>query len=156
MTPSLRGMLASRSSVRKGSNCMVLVCSSRMFRPIVCNIDLISLGCMHRWGKASQQAGKPVKDASTRCETRLWRRLRRSVVEVHDWVRPHICHWYHRLYPWRNICHVEKFQISVKNLNNLWCFIEIYAFFVLNLRGENLCGEKLTNMRSDYMVRGGW
>ena len=50
---------------------------------------------------------------------------------------------------------MEKFQISVKNLNNLWSVIEIYAFFVLNLRGENLCGEKLTNMRSDYMVRGG-
>ena len=30
--------------------------------------------------------------------------------------------------PWRKICHVEKFQISVKNLNNLWSFIEIYAF----------------------------
>ena len=62
--------------------------------------------------------------------------------------RPHICHRYHRLYPWRKICHVEKFQISVKNLNNLWSFIEIYAVFVLNLCGENLCGEKMTNMRS--------
>ena len=31
-------MPASRSSVRKLSNCMVFVCSSRMFRPIVCNI----------------------------------------------------------------------------------------------------------------------
>ena len=45
---------------------------------------------------------------------------------------------------WRKICHVEKFQISVKNLNNLWSFIEIYAVFV-----QNLCGEKITNnMRS--------
>ena len=50
--------------------------------------------------------------------------------------RPHICHRYHRLYPWRKICHVEKFQISVKNLNSLWSFIEIYAVFVLNLCGE--------------------
>ena len=33
--------------------------------------------------------------------------------------RPHICHRYHRLYPRRKIYHVEKFQISVKNLNNL-------------------------------------
>ena len=32
--------------------------------------------------------------------------------------------------------HVEKFQIPVKNLNNLWSFIEIYAVFVLNLCGE--------------------
>ena len=50
--------------------------------------------------------------------------------------RPHICHGYHGLYLWRKICHVEKFQISVKNLNNLWSFIEIYAVFVLNLCGE--------------------
>ena len=41
--------------------------------------------------------------------------------------RAHICHRYHRFYPWRNIYHVEKFQIYVKNLNNLWIFIEIYA-----------------------------
>ena len=32
--------------------------------------------------------------------------------------------------------HVEKFQIPVKNLNNLWSFIEIYAVFVLHLCGE--------------------
>ena len=32
---------------------------------------------------------------------------------------------------------MEKFQTSVKTLNNLWRFIEIYAVFVLNLRGEN-------------------
>ena len=42
----------------------------------------------------------------------------------------------------RKICHVEKLQISVKDLNNLSSFIEIYAVFVLNL-----CGEKMTNMR---------
>ena len=36
--------------------------------------------------------------------------------------------------------HGEK---SVKNLNNLWSFIEMFAAFVLNL-----CGEKMTNMRS--------
>ena len=58
--------------------------------------------------------------------------------------RPHICHRYHRLYLWRKICHVEKFQISVKNLNNLWSFIEIYAVFVLNL-----CGEKSVWRKND-------
>ena len=47
---------------------------------------------------------------------------------------------------------MEKFQIFVKNLNNLWSFIEIYAAFVLNLCGENLCGEKMTNMRSVHIV----
>jgi len=31
---------------------------------------------------------------------------------------------------------VEKSQISVMNLNNLWSFIEIYAVFVLNLFEE--------------------
>ena len=35
-----------------------------------------------------------------------------------------------------HICHVEKCQIYVKNLNNLWSFIKIYAVFVLNLCGE--------------------
>ena len=34
------------------------------------------------------------------------------------------------------IIYVEKFQIFVKNLNNLWGFIEVYAVFVLNLCGE--------------------
>ena len=64
--------------------------------------------------------------------------------------RPHVYHRYHRLHPWRKICHVEKFQISVKNFDNLWSFIEIYAVFVLNLCGENLC-RKMTNMRSDQV-----
>ena len=61
----------------------------------------------------------------------------------------HICHGYHGSYLWRKFCHVEKFQIFVKNLNDLWRFIEIYAVFVLNLYGENLCEEKMTNNRSD-------
>ena len=39
---------------------------------------------------------------------------------------------------------MEKFQISVKNLNNLWRFIEIYAVFVLNL-----CGEKSLWRKND-------
>ena len=41
-------------------------------------------------------------------------------------------------------CHVEKFGLSKKNLNNLWSFIKVYAVFVpkgveKNLRGEYLC-----------------
>ena len=39
---------------------------------------------------------------------------------------------------------VEKFQMSVKNLNNLWSFIEIYAVFVLNLCEEKSCVEKIS------------
>ena len=64
--------------------------------------------------------------------------------------RPRICHRYHRSYLWRKFCPVEKFQISVKNLNNVWHFIKIYAVFVLNLCGENICGEKMTNRRSGF------
>ena len=51
------------------------------------------------------------------------------------------------------ICHVEKFQLSILNLNNLWSFIEIYAVFVLNLCEEKFAWrkslwKKMTNMRS--------
>ena len=61
--------------------------------------------------------------------------------------RAHICHEYHELYSWRKNCLMEKFGLSIKNLNNLWSFIKVYAVFVPNLcaenlRGENLCGEK--------------
>ena len=45
------------------------------------------------------------------------------------------------IYMWRKFCHVEKFQISVKNLNNLWRFIEIYAV-VLDLCGKKIRVEK--------------
>ena len=41
---------------------------------------------------------------------------------------------------------VEKFQLSVQNLNNLWTFIEVYAVFA-----PNLCGEKSVQRR--YMWR---
>ena len=64
-------------------------------------------------------------------------------------VRAHICHKYHKLYLWRKICHVEKFQISVKNLNNLWSFIEIYAVFVLNLYGEKSVWRKSLWRKND-------
>ena len=69
-----------------------------------------------------------------------------------DTVRAHICHKYHELYSWRKYCHVEKFGLSIKNLNNLWSFIEVYAVFVQNLCGENLCGEKMTNMRPGHLI----
>ena len=62
----------------------------------------------------------------------------------YDFSWPHICRGYHGLYLWRKFCLVEKFQISVKNLNNLWRFIEIYAVFVLNL-----CGEKSLSRKND-------
>ena len=41
-----------------------------------------------------------------------------------------ICHGYHNLYVGRKICHVERFQISIKSLTNLWRFYQIMPFFV--------------------------
>ena len=43
------------------------------------------------------------------------------------------------------ICHVEKFQLSILDLNNLWSFIEVYAGFV-----PNLCGEKSAQRKSAW------
>ena len=63
--------------------------------------------------------------------------------------KPHICHGYHGLYLWRKFCHVEKFQISVKNLNNLWRFIEIYAVFVLNMCEEKSVWRKSLWRKND-------
>ena len=40
--------------------------------------------------------------------------------------------------------HVEKFGLSIKNLNNLWSFINVYAVFV-----PNLCGEKSVWRKND-------
>ena len=63
--------------------------------------------------------------------------------------RAHICQKYHKLYLWRKICHVEKFQIPVKNLSNLWSFIEIYAVFDLNLYGEKSVWRKSLWRKND-------
>ena len=63
---------------------------------------------------------------------------------VSGFTRAHNCHEYHELHSWRKICNVEKFQISVKNLNNLWSVIEINAVFVLNL-----CGKKSVWRKND-------
>ena len=69
--------------------------------------------------------------------------------------RPHICHGYHGLYLWRKFCHVEKFQISVKNLNDLWRFNEIHAVFGLNLNGEKSVWRKSLWRKNDkYEVCG--
>ena len=38
---------------------------------------------------------------------------------------------------------MEKFQLSILNLNNLWNFIEVFAVFV-----SNLCGEKSVRRKS--------
>ena len=47
---------------------------------------------------------------------------------------------------------MEKFQISVKNLNNFWSFIEIYAVFVLNLCGEKSVWRKLCLLRDASLI----
>ena len=46
-------------------------------------------------------------------------------------------------------CHVEKFQLSLQNLNNLWSFIKVYAVFV-----PNLCREK--SVRRKHVWRKKW
>ena len=55
---------------------------------------------------------------------------------------------------WRKNCHVEKFGLFIKNLNKLSKFMPfLFKIYVeKNLRGENLCGEKMTHMRSEYMT----
>ena len=63
--------------------------------------------------------------------------------------RAHICHRYHGFYPWRKNCHVEKFQLSIQNLNNLWSFIEVYAVFVPNLREEKSVRRKYVWRKND-------
>ena len=40
-------------------------------------------------------------------------------------------------------CDVEKFQLSIQNVNNFWSFIEVYAVFV-----PNLCGDKSVRRKS--------
>ena len=66
-------------------------------------------------------------------------------------------HWRHTWYlswahgpgPLRKICHVEKFQISVKILNNLWSFIKICAVFVLSVWGEKSVWRKSVWRKND-------
>ena len=58
--------------------------------------------------------------------------------------RAHICHEYHELHSWRKNCRVEKFQLPIQNLNNLWSFIEVHNAFV-----PNLCGEKSVWRKND-------
>ena len=65
-------------------------------------------------------------------------------VKVDDWMVLDICHEYHGYI--RGEKTVEKFQLSIQNLNNLWSFIEVYAVFV-----PNLCGEK--SVRRKYVWR---
>ena len=72
-----------------------------------------------------------------------------KVLCIYSLCKAHICHGYHGLYPWRKICHLEKFQISVKNLNNLWSFIDIYAVFLLNLCGEKIVWRKSVWRKND-------
>ena len=38
---------------------------------------------------------------------------------------------------------MEKFGLSIKHLNNLWCFIKVYAVVV-----PNICGEKSARRKS--------
>ena len=48
-----------------------------------------------------------------------------------------------------HICHVEKCQIYVKNLNNLWSFIEFYAVFWSKFVWRKICVEKISVEKND-------
>ena len=61
-------------------------------------------------------AHRPREEDLARAQWPRTRQLFKKLQENEN--RPHICQRYHRFYPWRKICHVEKFQIPVKNLNN--------------------------------------
>ena len=43
---------------------------------------------------------------------------------------PDICHLHHLYVGGEKICHVEKFQNSIKNLNNLWSFYRNLCLFL--------------------------
>ena len=45
-------------------------------------------------------------------------------------------------------CHVEKLQLSIQNLNNLWSFIDVSAVFVLNL-GRQKSGRRKSVWRKN-------
>ena len=45
-------------------------------------------------------------------------------------------------------CHVEKLQLSIQNLNNLWSFIDVSAVFVLNL-GRQKSGQRKSVWRKN-------
>ena len=45
--------------------------------------------------------------------------------------------------------HVEKFGLSIKNSNNLWSFIKVYAVFVPILCGEKSAWRKSVRRKND-------
>ena len=59
--------------------------------------------------------------------------------KIYDMFIPDICHLHHLHVGGEKICHVEKFQNSIKNLNNLWSFYRNLCLFC-----SNLCGEKFS------------
>ena len=53
-------------------------------------------------------------------------------------------------------CHVEKLQISINKVFNLWDFVVIYAVFVLNLCGEKLSPKVHVWRKNDKYEVWGW
>ena len=73
----------------------------------------------------------------------------RQFSKIRGGSRAQMCHEYHELYYWRKKCHVEIFGLSIKNLNNLWSFIKVYAIFVPNLCGEKSAWRKSACRKND-------
>ena len=61
--------------------------------------------------------------------------------------RAHICHRYHRLYPWRKNCHVEKFGLSIKKFEQFMEFYQSLCRFCSKSVWRKICVEKKWQLR---------
>ena len=87
--------------------------------------------CQSHWRRGTNHIGARSATSNHIGAIVLW-----QVAKSQKIYRAHICHEYHELHSWRKNCLVEKFQLPMQNLNNLWSFIEVYNAFVPNLIGE--------------------
>ena len=95
--------------------------------------------CQSHWRRGTNHIGARSATSNHIGAIVLW-----QVAKAKKIYRAHICHEYHELHSSRKNCHVEKFQLPIQNLNNLWSFIEVHNSFV-----PNLCGEKSVWRKND-------
>ena len=58
--------------------------------------------------------------------------------------RAHICHGYHRLYPWRKNCRVEKFALSIKKFEQFMEFYQSLCRFCSKSLWRKICVAKIS------------
>ena len=95
--------------------------------------------CQSYWRRGTNHIGARSATSNHIGAIVLW-----QVAKSQKIYRAHICHEYHELHSWRKNCHVEKFQLPIQKLNNLWSYIEVHNAFV-----SNLCGEKSVWRKND-------